>query len=123
MTEDIAPYGAMPSSDFASQYRRICEAAACRTQAELADFLGIRQSGISDAMRRNVIPSDWLITLLEKKRINPNWIRYGNGAKYLAPADSVQAMPHVARVTEVRPPEECSAQELFNELVRRALEK
>jgi Bacteriophage CI repressor helix-turn-helix domain. len=56
----------MPSSDFASQYRRICEAAACRTQIELASILKIKQSSISDAKRRKAIPSDWLITLLEK---------------------------------------------------------
>ena len=47
----------------------------------------------------------------------------GAGGKYLMPTDAEQSKPHVVRVTEIRPPQECSAQELFNELVRRALQE
>ena len=121
MTETPYPYGSTPQSDFESQYRRVFEAAECRTQAELAAILNIRQSSISDAKKRKSIPADWRVKLFEKKRINPEWILYGEGAKYLIPADEQQGLPHVVRVTEVRPPQECSAQELFNELVRRAM--
>lgn len=121
MTETPRPYGSGPQSDFESQYRRIFEAAECRTQVELAELLGIKQSSISDAKHRKNIPSDWRVKLFEKTRVNPEWILYGEGAKYLIPADEQQALPHVVRVTEVRPPQECSAQELFNELVRRAM--
>ncbi len=45
---------------FEAQYGRVFEAAGCRTQAELAAFLGIRQSSISDAKRRKSIPAEWL---------------------------------------------------------------
>ena len=123
MTETPLPYGTTPQSDFASQYRRVLEAAECRTQVELAALLDIRQSAISDARRRNVVPSDWLVKLFERKRINPDWIRCGTGARFLFPAEPEQNMPHVVRVTEVRPPQDCSAQDLFNELVRRALQE
>lgn len=123
MTETPAPYGPVPSSDFESQYRRVFESAECKTQIELAAFLEVRQSSISDARRRKSIPSDWLVKLLKKKHINPDWISCGTGAKFLVPANSKHALPHVTRITEVRPPQECSAQELFNELVRSALKE
>ena len=81
MSETPAPGGSPPQRDFASQYRRVFEAAACRTRAELAAILDIRQSAISDAERRRAAPSDWLITLFEKKRINPEWVRTGLGGR------------------------------------------
>lgn len=45
------------------------------------------------------------------------------GSKYLAPADAEQSLPHVVKITEVKPPEECSALDLFRELVKRALKE
>ncbi len=122
MTETPAIYGATPQSDFESQYRRILEAAGCGTQAELAALLEIKRSSISDARRRKAVPSEWLVKLFEKVLINPDWIRHGAGPKYLNPADTGQNPPHIVRITEIRPPQECSAQDLFNELVRRALQ-
>lgn len=121
MTETPYPYGSAPQSSFESQYRRVFEAAECRTQVKLAELLEIKQSSISDAKKRKSIPADWRVKLFEKKRINPEWILYGEGAKYLIPADAQQGLPHVVRVMEIRPPQECSAQELFNELVRRTM--
>ena len=123
MTEDPASYGHAPSSDFESQFRRVFEAAECKTQLKLAEFFGIKQSSISDAKRRQSIPAEWRVKLFEKKSINPEWVLHGGNVKYLAPADSARNTPHVVQVTEVRPPEECSFQELFSELVRRVLEK
>ena len=122
MPEYLSPQETAPNS-FEEQYKRVLEAAGCRTQIELATILEIRQSSISDAKRRQNIPAEWRVKLFEKKRINPEWILHGGEIKYLIPVGSSQNMPHVVRVTEVRPPKECSAQELFNELVRRALEK
>lgn len=109
-------------TSFEAQYQRVLEAAECGTQLKLAAVLEVRQSFISDAKRRQSVPSDWLVKLLGKKRINPQWIRMGIGAKYLNPADDKEVMPHAAKIIEVRPPAECSAQDLINELVRRALE-
>lgn len=123
MTEIFHPYESEQKCDFDSQYRRVFEAAECGTQSELAAVLEIRQSSISDAKKRKNIPADWRVKLFEKKRINPEWILYGKGAKYLIPADTEQGKPHVVRVTEIRPPQECSAQELFSELVRRAMKE
>lgn len=95
-------------------------AAECRTQKELAELLSIQQSSISDAKRRNTIPAEWLVKLLRLKGINPEWILTGFGPKRLGAATGEPAT-HVVYRTTTKPPKECSAQELINELVRRAL--
>lgn len=100
--------------------KRFFEAAECRTQVELAEFLGIRQSSISDAKKRGVIPAEWLLTLWRKKGVNPDWVLTGECGKFVQTTGSGVTDPPVVYVTERRPPDECSAQELVNELVRRA---
>ena len=101
---------------------RFFEAAGCRTQVELAEFLGIRQSSIADAKKRGSIPSDWLITLWRKKGVNPDWILTGQGARGLQPVDGYNLESSTVNcITQIRPPQECSTEDLVNELVRRAL--
>ena len=106
-----------------SALERVNEAAGCRTQAQLAEFLGIRQSSISDAKRRGAVPAEWLLKLLRHKGINPDWVLTGEGPRYMCPLDGdTIVVPPVVHSVEIRPPKECSAQELINELVRRALQ-
>lgn len=69
--------------------QRFFEAAECRMQTELAEFLGIRQSSIADAKKRGTIPSDWLLALWRKKGVNPDWILTGLGARGLRPANKL----------------------------------
>ena len=125
MTETPHPYGNSFQTDIKSQYERLFEAACCRTQVELAEILEIKQSSVSDAKSRNTIPSDWLIKLLEKKRISPDWIRYGVGSKFLDTSNSLASenLPNLIKVIEQRPPEDCSIETLFTEIVRRTLNK
>ncbi len=52
-------------ASFMEVYQRIQFATNTRTQVELANILEIRQSSISDAKRRNSIPSDWYMKLLK----------------------------------------------------------
>lgn len=67
--------------------QRFFQAAGCKTQTELAMFLGIRQSSVSDAKRRQVIPADWFITLLRRKSINPDWVLTGAEPRFLQAVD------------------------------------
>ena len=69
--------------------QRFFEAVECRTQAELAEFLGIKQSSISDAKKRKTIPPDWLLTALRKKGIRPDGILTGQGARMLQSCDGM----------------------------------
>jgi len=123
MPETSPPYGNTPSTDFDSQYARLFEAAGCKTQIKLADLLGIKQSSISDAKRRKGLPSDWLMKLYEKRRINPDWIRTGIGPKILQVVENGDGgnVPAVLHVIEYRPAQDCSTDELLTELMRRTL--
>jgi phage repressor protein C with HTH and peptisase S24 domain len=62
---------------------RIRRATRTRTQVELAEVLGIRQSSISDAKRRQSVPADWLIKLYRRLGINPDWLLAGALPVYL----------------------------------------
>lgn len=73
--------------------RRIHETTATRTQVELAQVLGIRQSSVSDAKRRGVVPPAWLVTLLTRYGVSPAWVRTGQGPRYLVPANAPAAIP------------------------------
>jgi len=61
--------------DFNAAMARIHAITNTRTQVELADILGIRQSSISDATRRKSIPDSWLQSLIWSHDANPRWIK------------------------------------------------
>jgi len=72
------------------EYSRILVALGLRTQVEVAAFLGVRQSSISDVLRRNDpagVPAGWKLRLLETRELNPHWIQTGEGPMYMAPSD------------------------------------
>jgi len=105
---------------------RVFEAAECRTQIELASLLGIRQSSISDAKKRNSIPAEWLVTLLRLRGVNPEWILSGNGPKFLnRPTDSEDYMDEEQSVAMFNtiPSQDVlrhfSSRDLADELLRR----
>lgn len=70
-------------SSFAEIHQRIQFATHTRTQMELAEVLGIRQSSISDAKRRGSIPADWYMKLFKKYGLNPDWVETGDAPMYL----------------------------------------
>ena len=90
MTERIPLYG--EQTEAAARLARVFEATGCRTQMELAKVLGIRQSSISDAKKRNAIPADWLLTLIRDYNINPEWVIQGVGPKYLYKAEDANGL-------------------------------
>ena len=77
---------------FQEVYDRIRCATNARTQTELAAVLEIRQSSISDAKRRNSIPSDWYMKLFEKFGLNPDWIKSGTGPMFLKIDQSIRRL-------------------------------
>ena len=101
-------------------FARLYRVTGCRTQAELAELLDIRQSTISVAKRRGSVPSEWLLRLLRTKWINPDWVLTGLGPEKLGSVDE-GGSTKIFYVAKIRPPKDCSSQELINELVRRAL--
>lgn len=83
----------MERHEFDAAYARICEVCGMKTQTELSAYLGIRQSSISDAKRRMMIPAAWLLTLLTREGVNPTWILTGEGSKFLVPASLPPSAP------------------------------
>lgn len=88
---------------------RIQETTDIRTQSALATCLGIKQSCISDAKRRDVIPDNWLVGLYENYNLNPTWLKTGRGAIYLTgdpdravPIHPVRSRPPQPTVTELK---------------------
>lgn len=107
----------MNKDAFTAAIERLFGVARCKTQLQLANFMGIRQSSVSDAIRRKSIPPEWLLALLRHDRTNPDWVLTGKGSRYLRPADDNAVT--IVHVTKFRPSEECSTQELLIELMRR----
>ena len=70
-------------SDFAEVFERIKIATNTKTQHEVSIVLGIRQSSISDAKRRNSVPPDWCLKLFTRFGLSPDWIIKGHGPMYL----------------------------------------
>ncbi|SKA63887.1 LexA family transcriptional regulator [Desulfobaculum bizertense] len=75
---------------FVQVVERIKDATSTRTQVELANVLGIRQSSISDAKRRDSVPADWFLTLFRKFGLNPDWLAMGRGPKYIKTKEGYQ---------------------------------
>ncbi len=67
-------------------FQRIYQATNCKTQKELAHFLGVQQSTISAMTKRKNIPSSWLLTMLMKKNISPMWILFEESLPFLFPS-------------------------------------
>ncbi len=68
---------------FDEALERIKRATGARTQVDLAAILGIRQSSISDAKRRQSIPADWLLKLYRSHGLNPDWVQNGEAPQVL----------------------------------------
>lgn len=76
----------MSTENFFESLQRTFEVANCNTQDELALFLGVRQSAISDARRKKAIPCEWLLKLLTNHHINPEWILTGDAPRFIRPS-------------------------------------
>ena len=98
------------------EYERILSALDLRTQVKLAEILDVRQSSISDALKRNDpdgVPAGWKLRLLEAAGLRPEWIRTGEGPRYMAASDDgVTTAPNYGRI---RP----TVEELLAEIGRR----
>ncbi|MGE4293874.1 MAG: helix-turn-helix domain-containing protein [Desulfovibrio sp.] len=89
--------------DFEGALMRMHELYGTRTQVELAEALGVRQSSISDAKRRRSIPDGWLVSALSLKNASPGWILYGEEPRWLVPADDCgELVSRAAIEAEVR---------------------
>lgn len=107
---------------FEEQMSRIQEVTGKKTQVELAEYLGIRQSSVSSAVQRGKIPADWLVTLIRTKDVHPEWILTGLGPCFIrAPAQRFYETGDAVhdRWIEEEALRRLSSKSLADELVRR----
>ena len=64
---------------FDEQLQRVYQATGTRTETELAGWLGIRQTFVTDARRQGKIPADWLLLLERALNVDPEWVLTGKG--------------------------------------------
>ena len=72
----------MKPSSFEVFLKRVFETTGINSQAELAEALDINRSAISQARRKDTIPSKWLLQLFRTYGLNPDWAETGNGQPF-----------------------------------------
>jgi phage repressor protein C with HTH and peptisase S24 domain len=81
------------ATDFLAVFNRLKEAAGARTDTELAQSLGLRQSTISAAKSKKEIPPGWIIDIARKFHASSDWLIFGHGSMQrgnaqIAPAEA-----------------------------------
>jgi len=71
------------SQDFEQQLERLRAVTGIRTQAGYAKLFGVSQPSVCEALGRKRMPDRWLLVLVERFGINPEWIRSGTLPKML----------------------------------------
>ena len=67
------------ATSFLAVFSRLKEATGTRTDTELAQSLGLRQSPISAAKSKKEIPPGWIIAIARKFEISSDWLLFGHG--------------------------------------------
>ena len=113
----------MKNQTFDAQMARIKLVTGKRTQVELADFFGIKQSSISSAVQRGKIPQSWLVILMRVRNIHPEWVLTGDGPCYIPtqpePGQYETGEQYVERKLDDEALKRLPARALAEELVRR----
>jgi phage repressor protein C with HTH and peptisase S24 domain len=90
----------MSPSQFEAFLKRISETTGIGSQAELAEVLDINRSAISQARKKDAIPSKWLLRLFRIYGLNPDWAETGNGQPFLSrPPENAVDFVRIPKVT------------------------
>jgi len=85
---------------FEERLNRIRAVLGVRTQVQLAEKIGVRQSSVSDAKRRGSLPSDWLLKIWRETGVSPDWILDGDvcGHKFAVASDVAGKLVNAAEI-------------------------
>ena len=75
----------MPLS-FTDFYQRLCDATDIKTQMDIANALGVNRSAITQAKKRDAVPSKWVLALSRSHGLTPDWLEFGKGTRRLRDA-------------------------------------
>lgn len=115
-------HGTGCDSTFEEQMERIYFVAGVRTRTELATFFGVRESAVSDAVRRKKIPAEWLVFLARTSDVHPEWILAGRGTRGMRRPERYETQDEARTHREEEEAlQRLPSRMLANELVRRTL--
>ena len=66
-------------------FDRIYALTDSRSDDELGVLLGVEASAIAHAREHDVVPPEWLVTLVRLFGVNPAWLAGGEGPLYVIP--------------------------------------
>ena len=87
------------SDGFAGFFERAAKVAGIGTQSELAAFLGVHRSAITQAKKKNGVPKSWVLSVSRRTGADPDWLE--SGQKSVRRGNDEKGQP-VARVPKVR---------------------
>lgn len=89
----------MSATKFDSFLQRVFSATGIESQTELANFLRINRSAITQARKKESIPANWILQLFRRYDLNPDWLETGNGEAYLrSGADGAPPFKNIPKV-------------------------
>lgn len=88
---------------------RMMLALGVSTQTALAEELGLGRGAVSDAKSKGKVPSQWLLTLLRTRRVNPSWLETGEGEMHLPSEGREELMAYGAETYDWVPMVEARA--------------
>ncbi|MDX9787197.1 MAG: S24 family peptidase [Desulfobacterales bacterium] len=92
----------MPIARFDQFLERLSQAAGIGSQTALADVLGVNRSAITQARKKDAIPSKWLLQIYRTYGLNPDWLEKGEGQTFIdsshSPIGQTEAFRQIPKV-------------------------
>ncbi|MEE4358392.1 MAG: S24 family peptidase [Desulfococcaceae bacterium] len=89
----------MSTSAFDIFLTRVFEATGIRSQNELALFLKVNRSAITQAKKKDAVPENWIFKLSRSFGLNPDWLEKGRGQQQAAGAGFLNVPKVKARLS------------------------
>lgn len=58
---------------------RLRKGTTLHSQTDIANALGVHRSAITQAKRRDMVPSKWILALSRSQGVSPDWLEFGTG--------------------------------------------
>lgn len=66
-----------PQGGFEGFFARAAQATGLRSQAELAAFLGVHRSAVTQAKKKEAVPRAWILAVSRRARVDADWLEFG----------------------------------------------
>jgi len=96
--EDFSPKTA---AQFSKVVKRVYAECKIDGQLELARILEVSPPSVHRGFKDKALPARWLLTLMRKYNLNPDWLMYGEPhKKYMVATDAVPTSTELPAATE-----------------------